>query len=216
MSLASVWNKILSFTRETQMADEIELHLDLLQDPFGDAGPHEFAGRAERYLLDHATEAHPRLLELLETDRASNPPAVIDLLPRFGLPESIPVLEKILTQGLDSLSGTAATALARHPAGEAFQALVRGLAGTAPEVVKASADGLAIRGDRAACPRLRDRLDHPDSEIRYHVIQSAARLGCLDPGELAAIAETDRDADIRHLAQRILEEHEAGPPSERV
>jgi HEAT repeat protein len=188
---------------------ELERAILLLQDPFGDEPHSREQEGAVRYLLAHPEAAHPLLLELLRSHRATNPYAVLEALPRFGLPESVPVLNDVLESGPENLSGAAADALARHPLPAAYEALVRALRHPVNAVVVAAAAGLMTRGDTAACPALREVVGHADPVVRYHAVQAAGRLGCLDRDTLAALARRDRDQDVRELARRLMRDRSA-------
>ena len=205
-SLRGFLNRLFPKRRRDAPLEDLEENIERLQDPFDGPAHEASAKQAARYLLAHADAAHPLLLELLLTYRASNPIAVIDLLPRFGRQESVPVLKKILAEGLEHVSGEVAAALARHPSEKAFKALESGLSLPAPESIKAAADGLMSRGDAAACPALRKLLGHENPEVRYHVIQAAGRLGCLDSATLRSIAQSDQDSDIVELTTGILQD----------
>lgn len=187
-------------------AEELERQIHFLQDPFGDEAHQREQERAVQYLLSHADQAHPRLLELLQSQQAANPFAIIEVLPRFGRPESVPVLAQILERGPQNASQAAAEALARHPLDSAQTMLLAALSLPAPEAVIAAADGLLSRGDLAACPALLQSSSHPDPLVRYHVIQAAGSLDCLAEDQLAAIARDDPDEDVKELANRLLQE----------
>ena len=195
---------MFSRRQSSESMNEIESNIHFLQDPFGDPAHSARAGQALEFLLEHADEAHPRLLELLKSNRASNPPALIEALPRFGRAESIPVLEEILDYGQGSMTGVASLALARHPHDGAREALVRALASAKAESVAAAADGLMSRGDSSVCPELVKHLDQGDSIARYHVIQAAMHLGCLSPDALTRLANDDPDTNVRKLASRAM------------
>ena len=49
--------------------DELEQHIFLLQDPFGDEAHRLGQEQAVQYLLAHSEQAHPHLLELLVSDQ---------------------------------------------------------------------------------------------------------------------------------------------------
>lgn len=176
----------------------------LLQDPFGDEPHQREQFRAVQYLLDNAARTHPYLLELLRSQKAANPYAVIEILPKFGLQESIPILEELMTRGPANLSQAAAQALAVHPLQEAQEALLRGLNLPNEEFVIPAIDGLMIRGDASVCPELKKFLTYEDSSVRYHAIQAAGTLGCLERETLFAIARNDLSEDIRKLANQIV------------
>ena len=158
---------------------ELERSILFLQGPLGD-GPHQREYlQAVQYLLDHAAQAHSRLLGLLKSERATNPYAVIEILPRFGLQESVPILAELMARGPTNLCQASAQALAVHPLDDAREALIRGLSLARKDVVIAAADGLMSRRDAMACSALKKLLTHPDPDLRYHVIQAAGSLSCL-------------------------------------
>lgn len=160
------------------MTDDPDLddQLRLLLHPSGDAGAQRARGEALDELLERADEAHPRLLALAQ----AQPPSLQAMLalPRFGRPESVPVLEHVLLTADDPTTAVAAGALADHPAPEALAALESALGSDRAQVVLSAVMGLAERGDRHACGALRGALGHADGEIRERVAQARARLGC--------------------------------------
>lgn len=184
--------------------EELERAIVFLQDPFGDEIHQRAQLRATQFLLKHPDESHPRLLKLLQSGGASNPYAIVEVLPRFGLLESVPVLEELLTRGPVTLSASVGQALAKHPLNEALLVLLRALTSPKKEVVIAAADALMSRGDSSACSGLKKILSHPERELRYHVIQAAASLGCLDSTTLAKVARNDQSTEIRELANLFI------------
>jgi len=192
---------------ETAMDDQSKQHQDadveqqiaLLETPFGD-GPHQREReRAAEWLVANADRAYPRILARLKDGHTSI--AVIELMPRFGRAESIPLLEHLLI-GPETTAWAAAQALALHPQAAAGQALKRSLARREPAVAIIAADALGTRGDCAALATL---IDAPDAQVRYHVVQAAGKLGCLTRGALEALARADADADVRGLATNLLD-----------
>lgn len=128
------------------MTDELvgEAIRQLLSPHGGGGGGHERdRRRAEQVLLEHPIDAHAELLALLE-----DPPpgaalsAILDVLPRFGNPASIPALARLLRDPSEPVALGAARALARHPSPEALEAL-RAARSDAPA---AAAYGLELRG----------------------------------------------------------------------
>jgi HEAT repeat protein len=203
MTLKKTLSK-LSRRHSSEFLDELESNIHFMQDPFGDAPHLSRAEQALEFLLEHADESYPRLLELLKFDRASNPIALIEALPRFARPDSIPVLEEILAQGQGISCEAAAEALARHQHDGARDALVRALTFPKAESVVAAADGLMSRGDPTVCAELVKHLNHGDATVRYHVIKAAWHLGCLSKDALTQVANDDPDSDIRELASRAM------------
>jgi HEAT repeat protein len=172
----------------------------LLDEPFGGEPHVRERERAAQWLLDHGDRAHPALLDALAAGRASS--GVIELLARFGRAESIEPLNRVLSAA-GPAAWHAAQALARHPQPEAAEALRRALRDPAPEVSIAAADALGARGDPGECAALQAELRAQDPTVRYHVVQAAARLGCVPTEWLAQLAQTDPDADIQALAGRL-------------
>jgi HEAT repeat protein len=188
---------------------ELETRIMLLQSPFGGA-PHEHERQqAADWLVAHAARAYPRLLAGLAAGMLGR--AVIQLMPRFGRAETIPVLERLLW-GSELFVEAAAQALALHPQREAGEALDRALARPEPGVVKAAADALVTRGDRAHCPTLIAALKTPEPIARYHVVLAAGTLGCLQPAELATMSRTDPDPEVRELAAKLRARLSTPPP----
>jgi HEAT repeat protein len=214
--------EVKTMPQEIDIRDqELETRIMLLQSPFGGA-PHEHERQqAADWLVAHAARAYPRLLAGLTAGMLGR--AVIQLMPRFGRAETIPVLERLLW-GSELFVEAAAQALALHPQREAGEALDRALARPEPGVVKAAADALITRGDRAHCPALITRGDRahcpaliaalktPEPIARYHVVQAAGTLGCLQPAELAAMSRTDPDPEVRELAAKLRARLSIPPP----
>ena len=155
---------------------EIDRQLQLLLFPSGDRQFQHMRDLALAYLLEHADEAHPRLLALVEGD--SPPVAVLALLPRFGRAESVSVLERVLRHGSAPATVVAGQSLAQHPLVEARTALESALGDTRSQVVASAAEGLALRGDRASCSALAVALAHSDPDVRDRVRSAMARIGC--------------------------------------
>jgi HEAT repeat protein len=180
---------------------EVDEQIAMLETPFGD-GPHQREReRAAAWLVANADRAYPQLVARLDEGRASV--AVIELMPRFGRVESIPLLERLVV-GPEATAWAAGQALALHPQAAAGEALQRSLARPEPAVAIVAADALATRGDRNACPALVRLIDAPDARVRYHVVQAAGKLGCLAREALEALARADADPDVRGLATKLL------------
>jgi HEAT repeat protein len=185
---------------------EVETQIMLSETPFGD-GPHQREReRAVEWLVAHADRAYPHILARLDEGRATE--ALIQLLPRMGRAESIPRLERYLTQ-TESLGWAAGRALALHPQPAAGEALRRALANRDPAVAALASDALGTRGDRADCAALLAAAHAPDARLRYHAVQAAGKLGCFDRKALESLAQFDADADVRGLAAELLK----APPS---
>jgi HEAT repeat protein len=155
---------------------EIDQQIQSLVAPSGDPRYRGIRDEALGYLLEHADEAHPRLLALLGGD---TPPIVaVAVLPAFGRAEDVPVLERFLRDADDPTTVVAGQALGQHAAPEARVALEAALTDTRDQVVASAADGLALRGDPASCPALVAALSHPNEDVRGRVRSAAERIGC--------------------------------------
>ena len=203
-SISRLKKALSTFSRRysSEFMNELESNIHFVQDPFGDPAHSIRAEQSLEFLLEHADESYPRILALIKSNRASNPIALIEALPRFGRPDSIPVLELILTQGQGIAIEAASLALARHPHNAAREALIRGLTSPNVKSVVAAADGIMSRGDPTVCNDLAKHLGYGDPIVRYHIIQAAYHLGCLSPEALMIIANDDSDKDIRALVSK--------------
>lgn len=186
------------------MGDELEQQIRALVSPGGHEADQRDRDRALAYLLAHANEAHRRLLPLLDPQAGYIPVAVVNAMPLFGRPESVPVLEKLMREGAELISMSAGQALGRHPQPESLAALLRGLEDNRDETKVAALDGLMTRGDKSVCPAVQHMLDHSSYEVRYHAVNAAAHLGCLNSENLRHIAENDNEQDIRDLASTLI------------
>jgi len=183
---------------------EVDQQISLLETPFGD-GPHQREReRAAAWLVANSGRAYPQIVLRLSEGRASV--ALLELLPRFGRAESIPLLQRLLS-GPQATAWAAGQALALHPQPAAGEALRRSLLRHDPVLAIIAADALATRGDRTDCAALTALIDVPDSRLRYHVVQAAGKLGCLTREALQALARGDADADVRGLAAKLLAKH---------
>jgi len=81
--------------------------------------------------------------------------------------------------------------------------LIAALAAQEADVVIAALDGLRIRGDHSVCASLAPFATHADAEVRYVWVRAGAALGCLDAAALRALATSDPDPDVRHLATEL-------------
>jgi HEAT repeat protein len=185
------------------MIDELEGYLAAALSPMGGDPDIRQRENAIRYLVDHADAAYPRLISLLETRPYSfDAPVIIEMLPRFNRSETIPFLERILGKGEELSARAAGQALGRFPQESAGRALTQALASALDETVIGAADGLLTRGQRAACAALRRLIRHPNVTVRYHVIQTAAKLECLEEEDRKNLAQ-DSDRSIRELIAEL-------------
>jgi HEAT repeat protein len=178
--------------------EELQTQITLLESPLG-GGPHDRERqRAAEWLRANRERSYPALLARVRERRAR--PASVELLGELGGADSIPILSELL--GADELVGpAAANALAAHPDPAATTALREALRGGGDRAVRA-ADALGARGDDAACPELKAALATQDGRLRYHALQAAVRLGCTSDADLAEVADSDQDPDVRALAER--------------
>ncbi len=132
------------------------------------SGPGRNASRREALeaLLERPDEAHPRLLALAEEDPHV---VVLTVLPRFGRPESVPVLERVLREGPDEMTVTAGQALAAHPHPSALEALITSLSSDRPQTVASAADGLTTRADPSAREALEAARARQQGEVRDRI-----------------------------------------------
>lgn len=173
--------------------------------PFGDSASLRQREAAAQALLERGPEAHRRIIEVLQSGGAINAPALVALLPRFGLDEAIDALQGLLHgTGQSGLIETAAQALARHPSPRAGRVLLDALAAPDTRVIIAATDALAERAESQARLPLRALRGHADALVRYHAVQAAHRLGALSADDLAEIERRDRDAEVRALAASLL------------
>lgn len=180
---------------------EVETQIMLLQNPFGDPPHVREHEQAAQWLVAHSDRAYPRLLAMVREGTAG--PAVVELLPAFGRAESVPALEALLN-GPERLGWVAGQALARHSGPEGLLALRRAVRSNETGAVIAAAEGLAARGEKAACPDLVAAVAHTDWRARYYAVQSAAGLGCLSHQQLEELAMRDPIEDVRALAAKVL------------
>lgn len=178
---------------------ELELNLARALNPIGGDADLRERQRGIDYLLANPAEAYPPLFRDLDHNpEALDAPAVIDLLSRFGRPESIPLLQKILALGNEYSARPAGLALGRMPQKEAALALTDALSSPNSETVIAAARGLLARGEHSACAPLRKAMRHPLDTVRYHVVDALAKLNCLDAADRKDL-EKDPAPEIRKL-----------------
>jgi HEAT repeat protein len=183
------------------MSDDLDGQLRMALNPVGGDAEGRIRERAIQYLLQHAGAAYPRLIGALESAPFGlNAPALMELLPRFKRPESIPILARILASGQESVARAAGQALGYTEGDEAEQVLTEALSSSNPETVIGAADGFFIRGEKTPCPALLKAVRHSDANVRYHVLQAALRLECLDAEEREHLLH-DADPSIRQLAE---------------
>ncbi len=185
------------------MTDDLDGQLRMALSPIGGDAEGRIRERAIQYLLQHADAAYPRLVGALESAPFGlNAPALIELLPRFKRPESMPILARILASGQESVARAAGQALGYSEGDDAEQILTEALSSPNPETVIGAADGLFIRGEKKLpCPALLKAAHHADANVRYHVLQTALRLECLGAADRENLLH-DPDISIRQLAER--------------
>jgi HEAT repeat protein len=173
MDMASGLESSHAMVTRMTSSHEAERHLRR----FSSEHPHE-RDRALTWLLEHADESRPTLVELV---RVAAPSAVtsaaIHVLGRMGHPPDVPLLADVLARGERSLTWDAAQALALHRAPEAVAALLSNLRHDDVDVIGAAAVALGLRGDEVARPALEALLDHPSEAVRYRAVSALKRLG---------------------------------------
>jgi HEAT repeat protein len=185
------------------MRSELDLNLARALNPIGGDADQQERQTAIGYLLAHADEIYPLLLSNLEANpKALDAPAIIELLGRFGRPEGIPVLERILLGGGEFTAREAGVALGRSPQPESLHILIAALSSDDPEVAIGAAGGLLARGDTEGCAALRKLIDRTSDSVRYHFLQALGILGCLDDADWKKW-ELDPDPAIRALITRV-------------
>ncbi len=191
------------------MTDDLDGQLSMALNPVGGDAEGRIRERAIQYLLQHADAAYPRLIGALESAPFGlNAPALIELLPRFKRADSIPILARILASGQESVARAAGQALGYSEGEEPRQVLTEALSSPNPETVIGAADGLFMLGDKArgektACPALLKAANHPNANVRYHVLQAALHLECLDANERERLLR-DPDISIRQLVEKSV------------
>src|SRR5262245_21746091 len=94
---------------------ELEKNLRFLLDPFGDEPHRRQREQSIAYLVAHAAEAYPRLLAALAANpTALDAPSIIEVLPLFNRPESVPLLEDTLARAGGTVVAAAGEALGWH------------------------------------------------------------------------------------------------------
>lgn len=63
--------------------------------------------------------------------------------------------------------------------------------------------GDKARGEKTACPALLKAANHPNANVRYHVLQAALHLECLDANERERLLR-DPDISIRQLVEKSV------------
>jgi hypothetical protein len=196
------------------LAIEIQERLALALGPSGRHADAVARRQAIEWLIAHSDQVHPHLLEWLRREpQGLHVLAILELLPAFARPEAVPLLGVFLESDDEYIAEIAGKALGRHPATEAQAALVGALASDHAYIVAAAADGLLLRADSSGCKHLLAALPQADPIARYHVMQAAARLGCLSRQQLADVAAGDEDPDIRQLAASYETADQVSPDS---
>ncbi len=184
------------------MTDDLDGQLRMALNPVGGEAEGRIRERAIQYLLQHSDAAYPRLIGALESAPFGlSAPALIELLPRFKRPESIPILARILASGQESVARAAGQALGYSEGDDVEQVLKGALSSSNPETVIGAADGFFIRGQKTSCEALLKAAGHPDANVRYHVLQAALHLDCLDRAARERLLH-DPDISIRQLAEK--------------
>jgi len=178
---------------------EVEQHLTLAITAHGNRPDLAQKETALRWLADHADRSYPIVIERA---KATPTPGMLEIVGRLGRSEATAWLGELLrTAG--PATGAAGTALGRSHDPGAREVLIAALAAQEADVVIAALDGLRIRGDHSVCASLAPLATHADAEVRYVWVRAGAALGCLDAAALRALATSDPDPDVRHLATEL-------------
>jgi len=189
-----------AMVRRMTTSGEAERHLGR----FSSEHPHE-RDRALTWLLEHADESRPALVELV---RAAAPSAAtraaLHVLGRMGHEPDVALLADVLARGDRSLTWDAAQALALHGAPAAMTALLENLRHADIDVGGAAAVALGVRGDERARPDLEALLDHPSETVRYRAVHALKRLGARpSAARLAARYATEPSEQVRRLIAEV-------------
>jgi HEAT repeat protein len=186
-----------------QFKDKIEANIRLAVNRSGDSANLREREQAAHFLIEHADEAYPRLMELLqEKPGAWEAPRLIELLGYLRREESIPILQDLLLQGIEDVSRAAGRSLGVIAGAAASKALTEGLVASNTEIRIAAIEGIRVSKGETWCSAIAPALEDRDANLRYYAVNAAAELGCLDIKRLQNIAEHDEDAYVRQLAMQ--------------
>ena len=153
--------------------------IQTLLSPYGGGAGHRAEReRAATALVEHGEEGHAAVRAALDgASPDAGPVALIRLLPAFGRADDVPVLVHVLRTADDPTAIVAAQALAAHPDGDAFDALVDALDEDGDRAGYA-AQALGPRGDPSALEPLRALAARGDAEpfARECAREAAAQL----------------------------------------
>jgi hypothetical protein len=152
------------------------------------------------YLLQHEAAAYPRLLSDLRAgvDRVGT----LGVIALFRRAETVPVLEELLQNAPRELKRHVGVALGQHPQVEARTALTRALRSNDRDLRMAAVDGLGASRDPSVASLLRAELGSDDAELRWLTVNALVALCALSDDELARLASTDPDENVRALADK--------------
>ena len=105
--------------------DDLERMISLIQTPTGDEATRRVAAQYGGTLVSRGTEAEDRVISRIESGRATNLPALFEVLAAFGTVRAAQTLFDRLVAGPEGVSHAAAAALATHPTPHARDALRR-------------------------------------------------------------------------------------------
>jgi HEAT repeat protein len=162
----------------------------------------------------------PRTLEASVRDIASTRPpvrtsAIADLVRHARLGDkarerAIPLLEKALRDDVNAVRSAAALALADLHAESALPALIVAVEDPDAYVRQMALTALGEIGDARARQRIERALHDERPEVRYQALIAFVRIAEGDDADRRAAIEKaldDGDANIRHIALRLAEEH---------
>lgn len=155
----------------------------------------------------NAATVRPHLRAMLEDgkDDVQSDRWAIRILGDIGDAEDVPLLANVLnTWDADTAQWAAAAALGVHPAAEAGEALIAATNHKDVDTASYATDGLGMRkNDAAARARLEELLNHKDSTIRFHAVNSLADLGG-SKDALQKRKKIEKDAEVRDAIAKAL------------
>jgi HEAT repeat protein len=122
----------------------IRAALDYFTGPLALASSPDARELATHQILALGDTAYPVVVDVARRE-GRRFPGVLELVARFGRPDSVPLLAEVLGDGSQEATWAAGQALGIHPAPEARQVLVDGLRSERPDTVLAARAGLQRR-----------------------------------------------------------------------
>ena len=187
--------------------DDIMINIHWAVNPYGDPMHLAERDRAVQYLLDHADQAFPKILELVRSKPQSlQAAALIDIMPLFQREDCVPLLRDLMFKAVPDTSRAAARALAQIASPDARMALLAALQSRDIEVLIAAVDSLRLWPISDWCTRIQPLLEQRNANLRYYALNTAIELHCLSPQAITDIARHDEDKDVRDRAREALQD----------